>query len=161
MRSHFHSVWCLGEAKGMDRNMKGYEHQTQYYETDQMGIIHHSNYIRWFESARIWYMQQIGVNYAEMEKAGIISPVLEVNCVYKSMVHFGDVVEIIPKVEKYNGVKLELSYRVLDKETGELRTCGGSGHCFLNREGRPVSLKKESPVYDAAFRKAMEMKEFH
>ena len=41
--------------------MKGYEHQAQYYETDQMGIIHHSNYIRWFESARIWYMNEIGV----------------------------------------------------------------------------------------------------
>lgn len=136
--------------------MRGYEHQAQYYETDQMGIIHHSNYIRWFESARIWYMNEIGVDYAEMEKAGIVSPVLEVNCVYKSMVHFGDIVEIIPKVEKYNGVKLELSYRILDKETGELRTCGSSWHCFLNREGRPISLKKESPVYDTAFRRAME-----
>lgn len=56
--------------------MKGYEHQTQYYETDQMGIIHHSNYIRWFESARIWYMKEIGVDYADMERQGIISPVL-------------------------------------------------------------------------------------
>ncbi len=137
--------------------MKGYEHQTQYYETDQMGIIHHSNYIRWFESARIFYMKQIGVDYAEMEKTGIISPVLEVNCVYKSMVHFGDTVEIVPKLEKYNGVKLELSYRVLDKETGELRTTGSSKHCFLNREGRPLSLKKENPVFDEAFRKAMEL----
>ena len=50
--------------------MKGYEHQAQYYETDQMGIIHHSNYIRWFESARIWYMNEIGVDYAEMERQG-------------------------------------------------------------------------------------------
>ncbi len=79
--------------------MKGYEHQAQYYETDQMGIIHHSNYIRWFESARIWYMNEIGVDYAGMEKEGIISPVLEVHCTYKSMVHFGDVVEIFPKVK--------------------------------------------------------------
>jgi len=141
---------------GMEIDMKRYEHQTQYYETDQMGIIHHSNYIRWFESARIWYMDQIGVNYAEMEKAGIISPVLEVNCVYKSMVHFGDVVEIIPEIESYNGVKLELSYRIMDKESGELRTVGSSSHCFLNRAGRPVSLKKDRPIFDAAFRQAME-----
>ena len=74
--------------------MYKYEHQAQYYETDQMGIIHHSNYIRWFESARIQYMQEIGVDYRDMEKEGIISPVLEVNCVYRSMVHFGDRVEI-------------------------------------------------------------------
>ena len=136
--------------------MKAYEHQAQYYETDQMGIIHHSNYIRWFESARIWYMNQIGVDYRDMEESGIISPVLSVQCTYKSMVHFGDVVEIIPKVEKYNGIKLELSYQVLDKQSGELRTAGTSSHCFLNKDGRPLSLKKVSPVFDAAFRAALE-----
>lgn len=133
-----------------------YEHQTQYYETDQMGIIHHSNYIRWLESARIWYMDQIGVNYRDMEQMGIISPVLEVNCVYKSMVHFGDVVEILTRVEKYNGVKLELSYTVRDKQTQEIRTCGSSRHCFLNREGKPLSLKKACPAFDIAFREAMD-----
>ena len=136
--------------------MLRYEYQAQYYETDQMGIIHHSNYIRWFESARIWYMKQIGVDYRDMEKMGIISPVLEVHCVYKSMVHFGDIVEILPKVEKYNGIKLELSYIIQDKNTQEIRTCGNSVHCFLDRGGRPLSLKKASPVFDAAFRAAME-----
>ena len=135
--------------------MLRYEYQAQYYETDQMGIIHHSNYIRWFESARIWYMQQIGVDYRDMEEMGIISPVLEVHCVYKSMVHFGDIVEILPKIEKYNGVKLELSYMIRDKATQEVRTCGNSMHCFLDRDGRPVSLKKTSPVFDTAFRSAM------
>ena len=136
--------------------MQKYEYQVQYYETDQMGIIHHSNYIRWFESARIWYMNQIGVDYADMEKMGIISPVLEVHCVYKSMVHFGDVVEIITKIESYNGVKLEFSYIIRDKETQEIRTYGDSMHCFLNRENRPLILKKSAPEFDAAFRVAAE-----
>lgn len=136
--------------------MLAYEHQAQYYETDQMGIIHHSNYIRWFESARIWYMSQIGIDYRDMEKQGVISPVLEVSCTYKSMVHFGDVVEIIPKVEKYNGVTLELSYQILDRETREVRTYGRSRHCFLGQDGKPLSLKKGYPIFDAAFRGAME-----
>lgn len=136
--------------------MQRYEHQAQYYETDQMGIIHHSNYIRWFESARIWFMRQIGVDYRDMENAGIISPVLEVHCEYKSMVHFGDTVEILLQIVKYNGVKLELSYIIQDKETQEIRTTGSSKHCFLDREGRPTSLKKSNPVFDAAFRAAME-----
>lgn len=139
--------------------MQVYEHQAQYYETDQMGIIHHSNYIRWFESARIWFMRQIGVDYADMEKAGIISPVLEVHCEYKSMVHFGETVEILLRIEKYNGVKLELSYIIQDKETQEIRTYGSSKHCFLDREGRPISLKKVNPVFDIAFRTAMETKQ--
>lgn len=140
----------------MENKMQTYKHQAQYYETDQMGIIHHSNYIRWFESSRIWYMNQIGVDYRDMESQGVISPVLEVSCTYKSMVHFGDTVEIIPRIEKYNGVKLELSYLVLDQETKEVRTVGKSRHCFLDRNGKPLSLKKTCPAFDAAFRAAME-----
>lgn len=138
-------------AEGKYCKMNAYEHQAQYYETDQMGIIHHSNYIRWMESARIWWMQQSGVDYGGMEQRGIISPVLEVSCQYKSKVRFGDIVLIEPKIEKYNGVKLELSYRITDKESGELRTIGSSKHCFLDRSGKPVSLKKVCPEYDKAF----------
>lgn len=135
--------------------MTPYEHTAQYYETDQMGIIHHSNYIRWFESARIDFMNQAGADYAAMEKAGIISPVLSVSCEYKSMVHFGDTVLILPVIDSYNGIKLCLSYTVRDKNTGEIRTTGKSSHCFLNREGRPVSLKKSAPRFHEAFMRAM------
>lgn len=131
--------------------MKPYEHKAQYYETDQMGIIHHSNYIRWFESARIDFMNQMGVCYKEMEEAGIISPVLSVSCEYKSMVHFDDEVIIEPKLQAYNGIKLCITYTVKDKVTGELRTTGESRHCFLNREGKPVSLKKTAPQFHEAF----------
>ncbi len=136
--------------------MKSYEHKAQYYETDQMGIVHHSNYIRWFESARIDFMSQIGVSYRGMEEEGIISPVLSVSCEYKSMVHFDDEVLITPKVKAYNGVKLSLCYTITDKVTGEIRTTGESSHCFLNREGRPVSLKKAAPHFHTLFEQCLE-----
>ena len=137
--------------------MQGYELRAQYYETDQMGIIHHSNYIRWFESARIWYMHQVGADYRQMEEMGILSPVLEVSCTYKSMVHVDYMVEVVPKIEKYNGIRMELSYQIVDKQTGELRTTGRSSHCFLDRAGRPCSLKKVCPLFHEAFLKAMEV----
>lgn len=145
------------EDRGGD--MQGYELRAQYYETDQMGIVHHSNYIRWFESARIWYMHQVGVDYRRMEEMGIISPVLEVSCTYKSMVRFDDVVEVVPKIEKYNGIRMELSYQILDRQTGEVRTTGRSSHCFLNKDGRPCSLKKACPAFHVAFQKAVETSE--
>ncbi len=132
--------------------MLSYEHQAQYYETDQMGIIHHSNYVRWMESARMWWMKQAGIDYAQMEKDGIISPVVEIACKYKSMVHFGDTVLIEPVIKKYNGFVLELSYVITDKESGEARFEGSSKHCFLDKDGKIVSLKKSYPDYDRAFR---------
>lgn len=136
--------------------MYAYEHEAQYYETDQMGIVHHSNYIRWFESARIWYMKQIGVDYRDMEEQGIISPVLGVSCEYKGMVRFGDVVYVVPRIVKYNGVKLEISYQVLDKKSREVRTQGNSKHCFLGKDMKPLSLKKAGPIFDIAFSEAMQ-----
>lgn len=134
--------------------MTAYEYRAQYYETDQMGIIHHSNYIRWLESARIWWMRQAGIDYGKMEKDGIVGPVTAISCKYKSMVHFDDIVLIAVRIEKYNGIRLSLSYCVTDKESGVTRMTGSSEHCFVNRGGQLVSLKKEYPDYDEAFKRA-------
>ena len=53
---------------------KGYNHTVQYYETDKMGITHHSNYIRWMEEARVDFLKQIGWDYDKLEEIGVISP---------------------------------------------------------------------------------------
>ena len=135
------------------REIQKYIHKVQYYETDQMRVVHHSNYIRWFEEARVDFMEGCGFSYAQMEKDGLISPVLSVSCEYKTMTHFGDTVEIETEIVKYNGIKLELSYTVRDKETGEVRCLGKSSHCFLDREGRPVSLKRGWDKYHQGFSK--------
>ena len=131
--------------------VRPYEHHAKYYETDQMGIIHHSNYIKWMEEARMDLMEQIGLSYREMEEMEIISPVLSVEVEYRSMVHFDDIVVIQTKLTKYNGVKMEVEYEMFDKETGELRTVARSSHCFLNRSGQPISLKRSYPEIDTKF----------
>ena len=132
-------------AKKGKNKMTAYEHYVQYYETDQMGIVHHSNYIRWMEEARTYLMAQIGFPYKEMEETGIIVPVLYVRCDYKSMVHFEDTVVIYPRITKFKGTRLEFSYEMRDKQTGELKTLGESGHCFMDTEGSLISLKKSYP----------------
>ena len=131
--------------------IRPYEHVAQYYETDQMGIIHHSNYIRWMEEARMDLMDQMGFSYKAMEEMEIISPVLSVNCEYKSMVHFRDTVVIEARMIDYNSVKMKVVYRMTDKETGELRAVAQSEHCFLSNSGKPISLKRSYPEIDTKF----------
>ena len=138
-----------GQAESL--RIRPYEHQAQYYETDQMGIIHHSNYIRWMEEARMDLMEQIGLSYKGMEEMEIISPVLSVSCEYKSMVHFDDTVVIETKILEYNGIRMKVEYRMTDKETGELRSVAISEHCFLSRSGKPISLKRSYPELDTKF----------
>lgn len=108
---------------------KDYEHHAQYYETDQMGCVHHSNYIRWMEEARVNLMEQIGCGYKAMEASGIMSPVLEVHCQYRSMVRFDDHVRIHVWVKEYNAIRMTLGYEMRDAATGELKTTGESRHC--------------------------------
>lgn len=138
-----------------ENHIKPYIHHAKYYETDQMRIVHHSNYIRWMEEARMDVMDQFGISYREMEENGVISPVVSVSCRYKSMVHFDDTVRIQVKVMKYNGVRLDLEYEMTDNDSGELRTIGASTHCFLDKEGHVISLKHDHPEIDERFRKML------
>ena len=112
------------------------EHKVQYYETDGMGIVHHSNYIRWFEEARVDLLEQLGFGYDRIEAAGYSGPVLEVSCQYKTMSKFGETVSIQAAITQYNGVRMTLHYDVFDKATGEVRCTGDSRHCFMNSTPR-------------------------
>lgn len=128
---------------------KPYKRTANYYETDQMGIIHHSNYIRWFEEARIDMLEQLGIGYAQMEKEGILIPVLSVECEYRRVVHFYDQVEIRVKLLSFTGVKMEIGYEIFDEKTGELCTTGKTSHCFLDRDLKLVMIKRQKPhIYE-------------
>lgn len=129
--------------------VKVYQHKAQYYETDQMGCVHHSNYIRWFEEARTDLLEQVGFSYKKMEECGILSPVLEVNAQYKSMVRYQEIVTIDARVTSFNGLKFTISYTIKDALTNEVKTIGESKHCFLNQDLKPIRLQKENKeVYE-------------
>ncbi|HPF28987.1 MAG TPA: acyl-CoA thioesterase [Lachnospiraceae bacterium] len=122
-----------------------YVHKVQYYETDQMKIVHHSNYIRWFEETRVYMMEQMGLGYGKMEEMGIISPVMAINAEYKSMCRFPDIVNIDGVVSEFNGVKMVVSYTVRDSVTGEVRCKGESTHCFLDSNGKLIRMDRAYP----------------
>ena len=107
-----------------------YSRSVNYYETDQMGIVHHSNYIRYFEEARLHWMDEIGLSYSGLEELGVIIPVTFVDCRYKNPVRFGDTISISVHISKFDG---------------KLRSTGSSGHCFLDKDMRPVLIRKSYP----------------
>lgn len=125
---------------------KAYEHVVQYYETDKMGITHHSNYIRWMEEARVDFLAQIGWDFAKLEAMGIVSPVVVVECHYKATTTFPETIRIFVSVEEFKGVKLKLNYKMLNGE-GKVVNEGKSEHCFLDSNGIPVRLNKDYPEF--------------
>lgn len=124
-----------------------YSRTINYYETDKMGIVHHSNYIRFLEEARCYWLRSAGMPFEVLEEKGITIPVLGVNCNYKSHVTFGDVIIIKPIVKEYNGVRLTVEYEVIEKESGRLVLTGETKHCFTNKELRPINLKKHNKEF--------------
>jgi acyl-CoA thioester hydrolase len=68
--------------------------RVRYAETDQMGVVYHSNYFPYFESARVEAIRQVGFTYADMEKMGVIMPVVDVHCRYLRPARYDDLLTI-------------------------------------------------------------------
>ena len=119
--------------------------RVQYYETDKMGIVHHSNYVRYFETARTEYLRDSGLAYDEMEKAGIWMPVLSVNVEFRTPAVYDEVIRIKCWISRLKGASLEVQYEVSNYETGEVHATGSSSHAFTNPELKPIRVKKEAP----------------
>ncbi len=133
-----------------------YKREAHYHETDQMGIIHHTNYIKWFEDARIAMMSDMGVPYRAMEEKGIISPVLHISCDYHRMVKFDEEIVVHTTIKSYTGVKFSVDYQVMDREGKVIYVTGRSNHCFLLKDMRPTILRKYAPAMHEVFLKAVE-----
>lgn len=132
-----------------------YKRKAQFHETDKMGIVHHANYLKWMEEARIEYMDSLGLTYRAMEdEYRIASPVASVNVDYKRYVEFGDELEIQVTVQKYNGAILEVCYNILNKTKDQQAASAWSKHCFL-KDGTLVSLKHELPDMDRRLREEL------
>ena len=126
--------------------MESYKRTVHYYETDQMGITHHSNYVRWMEEARIYFLAQIGWSLDWWENRGIVSPVTALECRYKVTTTFPDEISIRVMVLECKGVKLKLGYE-MRKADGTVAFEAITEHCFMERGGRIVRLKKEFPEF--------------
>ena len=126
-----------------------FERTINYYETDKMGIVHHSNYIRFLEEARCAWLDSIDLNMAKVESLGLRIPTIEVHCKYKTGVTNDDKIIIELIVEEFNGVRMKIKYRVVNAENDALVMEAYTEHCFTNADGRPINVKKyNEEVYD-------------
>ena len=119
-----------------------YQHFVQYYETDKMGVTHHSNYIRFMEEARVEFFNSIGFDYFEFEKSGMVSPVIGLNNIrYKRPSTAGDVLDITVNIKAITNVFFTLEYEMKKQDT--VVFTGESDHCLLSKEGKIIPLNDE------------------
>ena len=133
-----------------------FERKINYYETDRMGVVHHSNYIRYLEEARTEWLEVLNMPFDLLEKNEITIPVLGVNCTYKYHVTFGDTILIKTYAKEYTGVRMTIGYEVTDKKNGNIVLTGETKHCFTDRNLKPINLKKYAPQFHEKFLKLLE-----
>lgn len=128
-----------------ENKFKPFSRKALYYETDAMGVVHHSNYIRWMEEARINWLKNMGYPYVKIEEQGLMIPVLSAECQYKYPVKYDDEFEIKIVLKEFNGVKFSVEYNIYNKTTDKLSSVGKTSHCFVSKDFRPVRTKRDYP----------------
>ena len=124
-------------------------YRVQYYETDTMGIVHHSNYIRYFETVRTEFIRAAGMPYDRIEEMGVYIPVLSVKAEYKVPAVYDEIISLSCGLTKLSHASFELEYEVKNAETGQLHARGWSRHGFTDKTFRPVVIRKAAPeVYE-------------
>ena len=124
--------------------MYEYTRAVYYYETDKMGIVHHSNFVRWLEEARTSYFDDVGLAYVVTEQYGIMSPVTDMSLKFIQPARYGDRFVVRLWLTKYTGVRFRVAYSVVNSD-GVVLLEAESGHAFINSDLKPVSLAKAIP----------------
>ena len=107
----------------------------RYGETDQMGVVHHSNYLRYFEVSRLEWLTQLGVSYQAMEEVGIMMPVIDAQITYKTPAKFEDALIIKIHLKEVPLVKMTFFYEVINQKD-ELVCTASTTLAFMNASNR-------------------------
>ncbi len=134
---------------------RSFKMRVWYVDTDQMGIVHHSNYARYYEAARSDLMRDLGSSYAEMERQGIMMPILELNSAFKASAFFDELITVEISIKELPKARITFYYRIFNEE-GKLLNTGSTVLGFMHSDThRPTRapewfvelLTKNSNVY--------------
>lgn len=131
--------------------------RVRYAETDQMGVVYHTNYLNWMEWARTELIRECGFPYRLVEERGLLLPVLEADLKFRQPARYDDAVTVFTRITAYTNVRLEFAYEVRRQSeqqqpgadcrepAGEMLVTGTTKHMWVNREWKPVRLDRALP----------------
>lgn len=133
--------------------------KVRYAETDQMGIVYHANYAVWLEMGRTALLEDLGFSYAEIEKQGYLSPVLNLQLTYNTPLTYGDTAVVKTKISRVSPIKTEYVYQVYKEgQSFSDKPCveAMSTHCIVSKDNfKPINQKKRLPELYNAYVKAL------
>lgn len=135
----------------MEKKVFKHSVRVPYAHIDQMGFVYYANYFIYFEMARAELLREAGMPYTDMEKRGVMLPVVESHCEYKKPAHFDDLLEISTVCKYFRGTRLHIEYRITRGDCVIVE--GYTDHVCMSTEGkvlRPIpELKRLTDCGDA------------
>ena len=116
------------------------EFPVRYAETDAMGVVHHANYLVYFEEARSQYLREIGCDYADVESSGYQLPVTETGLRYIGSLRYGERVKVLTWIEENRSRRLSFAYEVVDGENDRILVTGFTRHVWTDRAGNVTRI---------------------
>ena len=121
--------------------MKSFKLRVYYYDTDKIGVVYHSNYLKWMEIARTEYFRDI-LPYKNIENMGFILPVKSLNIEYIDSAKYDDEIEIFVKIEEINSIKIKFYYEMYDSNK-VLKAKARTVNVFVDKNGKLKRISKE------------------
>jgi acyl-CoA thioester hydrolase len=112
----------------------------RFAETDLMGVVHHSNYVVWFEAGRVAWMAAVGMPYPEVAATGHHFAVTAIHAEYRAAARFGDVVRIVSRLTRLRSRQVEFAYEVQNAVSNERLASGVSEHVCVDLDGRMAKI---------------------
>ncbi len=105
-----------------------------------MGVVYYAEYLHFFERARSEYIRHFGMSYSEIEKKGILLPVREVECRYRSPARYDELILIRIGIGEWGRASLVFAYEIWNEDKSRLLAEGMTRHAFINDVGKPVPI---------------------
>lgn len=127
--------------------------RVRFVETDMMGVVHHANYLRWFEMGRVAYLRAAGVTLGELLAAGVLFPLTEAEAKFQNPLAFDDEFEVQASMTACTRAKMDFAYRVLRLRDGKVAVTGRTRNVFTDARGKIIRLQ---PLFFDKMRKSFE-----
>jgi acyl-CoA thioester hydrolase len=114
--------------------------RVRYAETDKMGVVYYANYLVWFEVGRCELLRAVGSSYRELESSGIMLPVIEAHCEYRSPARYDDELQVKTWGELLSPARVEFKYEISRMSDGVVNVVGRTVHAAVDNTGKPCRL---------------------
>lgn len=124
--------------------MFAYKRRVTFYETDGMQVVHHANYLRFMEEARVEYFRAGGLELNDLMEEGIVFPIVEVSVKYHKPARYDDILVVKAYLRRLDRARFDFDYEIINEKTGDLLITGHTVNTYTDRKtGRIVRLTKE------------------